>query len=239
MIHIHGTPFSGPRECAKIFFKDRYALIPFKRPENMEAVKQVSKAFVIDNSAFSYWRTGETMDYEKYLLFVEKHQHEKLLWSIIPDVIDGTDEENDKYIEMWPTNFKGVPVYHLHEPIERLIRLADKFECVAIGSSGAWANPNSDKWWLRIKTIFDTICDSNGKPPCKLHGLRMLNPDIFTKIPLDSADSTNVVRNCNTLGNFGRYIPITAAKRAIVIAEIIEKENSPLTWKRNGQTVLF
>jgi len=37
-----------------------------------------------------------------------------------------------------------------------------------------------------------TICDDAGQPPCRLHGLRMLDPDVFTQFPFASADSTNI-----------------------------------------------
>ena len=40
----------------------------------------------------------------------------------------------------------------------------------------------------------DAIC-IDGRPACKLHGLRMLSTEIFTKLPLASADSTNASRN--------------------------------------------
>lgn len=239
MYHIHGTPFSGPRKCADEFFKDRYVLIPFKEPENMEAVKKHSKNFVIDNSAFTFWRQGGELDYDKYVAFVEKHQHPKLLWSIIPDIIGGSDQQNDEYIQRWPKHLKGVPVYHMHSDISRLKRLINQWEWVAIGSSGIYAQPGSDKWWDRMAQIMDAICDEHGNPPCKLHGLRMLNPEIFTQLPLASADSTNVVRNCNTIKHFGRYVPITAAKRAIVIAERIELYQSAPVWVRSNQIDLF
>jgi hypothetical protein len=72
----------------------------------------------------------------------------------------------------------------------------------------------------------NAICDDKGRPICKLHGLRMLDPDIFTKLPLSSADSTNAAVNSGSLSRFGSYLPPTAAQRAEVIAERIEANNS-------------
>ncbi len=37
-------------------------------------------------------------------------------------------------------------------------------------------------------------CDL-GRPRVKLHGLRMLDVEVFSRLPLASADSTNVARN--------------------------------------------
>ena len=80
----------------------------------------------------------------------------------------------------------------------------------------------------------DAICDEHGRPLCRLHGLRMLNPDIFTRLPLASADSTNAAVNCGSVSRFGMYTPPTAAQRAAVIAERIEAHNSAATWVRAG-----
>ncbi len=54
----------------------------------------------------------------------------------------------------------------------------------------------------------------------------MLNPKIFTRLPLSSADSTNAARNCNQLDRFGIYVPPTAAQRAAIIANRVEAHSS-------------
>jgi len=232
MIHIHGTPFSGPKACARTFFKDRYALIPFKRPEDMQLAKDVCKGFVIDNSAFSYWTSGGELDYDRYVAFVEKHQHPKLLWSVIPDIIGGSEEDNDKYLNRWPPHLNGIPVYHMHHPVDRLVRMARTYPTIGIGAYTS-GRPNSKLWWARINVIMEAIC-VNGIPLCNLHGFRLMNPAIFTRIPLVSADSTSVVRNSNQVKRFGMYVPLTAAKRSNTIAEIIENSDSPLVWRKEN-----
>lgn len=83
------------------------------------------------------------------------------------------------------------------------------------------------------------VCDENGRPKCKLHGLRMLNPDIFTKLPLSSADSTNAAVNCGAIGRFGMYTPATAAQRAAVIADRVELHNSSAIWSRQPHQDIF
>lgn len=69
---------------------------------------------------------------------------------------------------------------------------------------------------------------------CRLHGLRMMDPEIFTRLPLASADSTNAAVNCGSLSRYGSYIPPTAAQRAAVIAERIEAHNSAPVWVGAG-----
>ncbi|MDV7393142.1 hypothetical protein RZS08_17345, partial [Arthrospira platensis SPKY1] len=98
-----------------------------------------------------------------------------------------------------------------------------------------WPNPGADKWWRRISLAMDAVCDDQGRPFCRLHGLRMLNPDVFSRLPLSSADSTNAAVNGGSLGRFGSYIPPTAGQRATVIADRIESHNSAPIWMNEIQ----
>lgn len=62
----------------------------------------------------------------------------------------------------------------------------------------------------------------------KLHGLRMLNADIFRHIPLSSADSTNVARNIGIDKAWAKsaYAPASKETRAAILVERIESYNS-------------
>ena len=75
------------------------------------------------------------------------------------------------------------------------------------------------------------LCNDDGEPLCKVHGLRMLNPEIFTRIPLSSADSTNVAQNIGIDQAWrGTYSPPTKEARAAVMRERIESNNAPSRW---------
>ena len=130
---------------------------------------------------------------------------------------------------------RGVPVWHLHESLERLQRLASEWQTVAIGSSGQWSKPGTNPWWKRISAAMNAICDDRGRPVCRLHGLRMLDPAIFHQLPLSSADSTNAAVNGGSISRFGMYVPPTAGQRANVIADRIESHNSSPIWQREAQ----
>ena len=55
----------------------------------------------------------------------------------------------------------------------------------------------------------------------------MLNPVIFSKLPLSSADSTNVARNIGIDSAWkGTYQPKSKETRAVVLTERIESYNS-------------
>ena len=206
-------------------------------PDDAGIVADVCKSFVFDNGAFTVWKQGGQLDVEGYVRWVDDwHRHPGFEWALIPDVIEGSEEENDRLLEAWPLHLPGVPVWHLHESLERLKRLAAQWSTVALGSSGQWATPGTAGWWRRLADAMDAICDEHGRPLCRLHGLRMLNPAIFTRLPLASADSTNAAVNCGSVSRFGMYTPPTAAQRAAVIAERIEAHNSAATWVRADES---
>ena len=81
----------------------------------------------------------------------------------------------------------------------------------------------------------NAICDEQGRPACRLHGLRMLDPAIFSRLPLASADSTNAAVNGGSISRFGMYPAPTAGQRAEVIASRIEACNSAAVWQRETQ----
>ena len=239
MIHYHGSPISGNKiDCCR-FFRGRHAFVSFANPAALPSIADVSQSFALDNGAFTAWKQGGTVDYDGYLVWVtEWHNHPGFDFAIIPDVIDGTDSDNDDLIFRWPAELPGVPVWHLHERIERLQGLCDEYRTVALGSSGAYASPGTESWWYRMGEAMEAICDDKGRPQCRLHGLRMLNPDLFSRLPLASADSCNAGINAGSIKRFGMYTPPSAGQRADIIAERIEAFNSPPAWVRSNQLKL-
>lgn len=224
----------GPRQDVARFFIGRHALVPFPRPEDLPIIAEVCQSFVFDNGAFTVWKRGGVLDVDGYIKWVAQWcLHPGFDWALIPDVIEGSESENDALLQKWnesPVAKYGVPVWHLHESFNRLARLCGNFSTVALGSSGQWATPGTEAWWKRMSAAMNSVCDSSGRPPAKLHGLRMMNPSIFTRLPLASADSTNAVVNAGSLKRFGMYRPPTSAQRAAVIAERIESQNSAAVW---------
>lgn len=240
MIHYHGTPIGGSRQDAARFLQGRHALVSFYRPDDMPAVLECCQSFVLDNGAFSHWKAGKgEIDFDAYQLWVEQYaRHPAFDWCLIPDRIDGTEDQNMALVQKWlgrNIEAEGVPVWHLHESLDYLHWLTLRFRRVAFGSSGQWATVGTAGWWARMAEAMQTVCDEQGQPKVKLHGLRMLDPAVFTRLPFASADSTNAAVNSGSLSRFGSYVPPTAAQRAAVIAERIEAHNSAHIWRQPAQ----
>ncbi len=230
MIQYHGTPISGMREHAMLFLTGRHALVSYEYQQHLEVVKECSSSFILDNGAFTNWTLGKGgVDEEGYIKWCRSiAKHPGFDWALIPDVITGSESENDKLLKKWPNDIKGVPVYHLHESVKRMVRLANNYPLVAIGSSGQWPKPGRPDWWVRMDEVLGSIC-KNGVPTTKLHGLRMLDPKIFSRLPLSSADSSNCGRNAARNGH-RLDAKFTEFQGAILTAWRIERHNSSEKW---------
>ena len=239
MIHYHGTPFSGDT-TAKLGLQARHACVSFERPDDIELVAEICQSFIIDNGAFSAWRKERAFNFEGYLDFVQQWQrHPACDWWMIPDVIDGTEQDNRELVLRWSISKNAVPVWHLHESLEWLEQLANEWPRICFGSSGDYATVGNRTWWDRMAQAMPVVCDGDGLPITKLHGLRMLDPTIFSHFPFSSADSTNVARNIGIDSAWkGPYSPQSRHTRALILMERIESHASArrwnhATWPRN------
>ena len=231
MIHYHGGPIT-PESCAMRAWRGRHAFVSYAHPSQIHVASSVTQSFALDNGAFSAWKKGKQVDWPGYYKWVEKYlNYPAFDWAVIPDVIEGSEDENDALIDEWPHgNIFGVPVWHLNESIERLVRLAEHWPRIALGSAAEYDVRTPGKCVDRLRDVLPHISDELGMPRVKLHGLRMLNPKIITKVPLASGDSTNVARNIGIDVHWvGGYQPSTKETRTDVLVERVESHPTPRT----------
>ena len=231
MIHYHGGPIT-PDVAALKAWRGRHAFISFAHTDQLNLAAEVCQSFALDNGAFTAWKAAgrNKIDWADYYAFVDKWKnHPGFDFAIIPDVIDGGESENDALLAEWPHgDFYGVPVWHMNESDARFIRLCNHYPRVAIGSCGEYDVKRPGQAVARLKDLIRHVTDVHGQPVAKLHGLRMLNPQIFTRLPLSSADSTNVARNIGIDKAWsGAYSPASKETRAALLVERIESHNAP------------
>jgi hypothetical protein len=232
MIRYHGLPM-WPKEAMIRAMYGRHGMVSYERPEQIEIAAEVCQSIVLDNGAFSAWKSGEPHDFQGYQRWCAHWlKHPAVEWCVIPDVIDGSEGENDELLLAWQLpRALSVPVWHLHEDLRRLRVLSERYNRVALGSSGEYAEPGDLKWWSRMSEVMAAVCDADGLPRVKLHGLRMLDPVVFSHIPLSSADSCNVARNLGYDCRWdGPYTPRSKAVRALVLIDRIEHHASASRW---------
>ena len=240
MIRYHGTPFSGDT-TTRLALRGRHAMVSFARPDDLELVAELCQSFALDNGAYTAWQQGKDYDAAAFLDWAAVWlKHPGCDFALIPDVIDGTEKQNDEWIaavfddpRFGFRSDQWAPVWHLHESLERLERLVGMCSRVALGSSGKYSEVSSKRWWQRMAEALDVICDDEGLPRVKIHGLRMLDSVVFAHVPFSSADSTNVARNIGLDERWtGPYVPATQHQRALVMIDRIESHASARSWNR-------
>lgn len=233
MIHYHGLPITPDTAC-EVAVRAGHAFVSYAHPRQMGLAVAACQSFALDNGAFSAWRRGQPVaDWSGYYAFAEDGKRQPACdFAVVPDVIDGTEGDNDVLLSEWPLpKWFGAPVWHLHESFRRLEKLTQDWPRVCLGSSGEFAQVGTPAWWQRMNGAMRTICDDAGHPPCKLHGLRMLDPAVFSKFPFASADSTNIGRNIGIDQAWvGPYAPPTKESRVQVMRARIESINAPSAY---------
>lgn len=233
MIHYHGLPIT-PDAAAFVTIQTGHAFVSFAHPGQLGLAVMACQSFALDNGAFSAWKAERPItDWADYYRFAEAGKRQPACdFAVIPDVIDGTEADNDALLREWPLpSWFGAPVWHLHESFDRLERLVTDWPRVCLGSSGAYAQIGTSDWWRRMERVMRVVCDDDGQPRCRLHGLRMLNPAVFSRFPFASADSTNIGRNIGIDKAWrGTYPPVHKPGRAVVMRDRIEAVNAPPTY---------
>lgn len=196
--HYMGTPIWGNKgEVLAASVRNGGAFVSYARPDQIKQCLDQADSVAIDNGAFSAWKRGLELDWTKFYQWLGNYYHHNTVkFFIIPDTITGTEEDNDKLVNSVPSMYrdKAVPCWHLHESIDRLIRLCKRFDRVAFGSSGEYATIRTKKWHGRMKEAFLAM-DDHGVGDTKIHGLRMLDGRVLGNYPLTTADSTNLACN--------------------------------------------
>lgn len=233
MIHYHGLPIT-PATAAEVAVRAGHAFVSFAHPQQLGLAIAGCQSHALDNGAFSAWRSGEPiLDWTGYYDFAAAGKRQPSCdFAVVPDVIDGSEADNDALCNVWPLpRWFGAPVWHLHESLGRLERLAAEWPRVCLGSSGDYAQIGTSAWWRRMHHAMRTVCDDAGQPRCRLHGLRMLDPEVFSRFPFASADSVNIGRNIGIDKKWhGPYAPPTKEARTQAMRARVESVNAPSAY---------
>ncbi len=192
MIHYHGTPIS-PRHVLHTL-AGRHFCVSHAAPRDVATCHQIGQGVLLDNGAYSTWRRGLCPDWVGYYAWAWEWLAWPTTWAIIPDVIDGGEDANDALLSQWPHGERGAPVWHMHESLTRLDRLAQAWPRVCVGSSGAYAVIGSAAWTTRLHQAWDVLAPG-GRPLLWVHMLRAMEAANAGPWPFASTDSCNLARN--------------------------------------------
>lgn len=203
-IHYHGCPIT-PRSVL-YELTGRSFCVRYGEHRDADVCHQIGQSVMLDNGAFSFWRQGKPTDWMGFYQWARPWLNYHTTWAVIPDVIDGSETDNDALIDLAIRELgrkQVAPVWHLHENWERLDGLVRRFDRVCFGSSGEYATIGSPRWNERMNEAFNRICKGTGRPPAWIHMLRgmSLSGSIY---PFASVDSTDIARNHHVRQNDAR-----------------------------------
>jgi hypothetical protein len=229
-VHYHGTPIT-PRTVLYAL-AGRSFCVSYAERRDVAVCHEIGQSVMLDNGAFSFWRDAvagrreqRAPDWDGYYAWCEPYLDYHTTWAVIPDVIDGDEPANDALLGEWPYGTRGAPVWHLHESVDRLRRLAASWPRVCLGSSGAYADPGSPAWHQRMCVALNDLC-GDGPPPTALHMLRgngLCGGDY--PYPFASADSTDIA--LNRAARRGQ-----PPKDPRLMADRIDARQCPPRWRR-------
>lgn len=218
-LHYHGLPLTPERQLPKLNGKNVCISYATYRQSNVDWAVKNAQSIMLDNGAFSAFTRGVPFDEAGFYAWIEPllgHPH----WAVVPDVIDGTVEQQRALTSRWPfARDLGVPVWHLALPFDYLLELVDTWPRVCFGSSGEYWKIGSPEWLRRMDDAFEFLAAHRKSMPW-IHGLRMLG-QLGKRWPLASADSVNVAINYNR----NQECPGCMAHRIDVV-------NGPVHWSR-------
>lgn len=200
MMHYHGTPIT-PRSVLHEL-AGRNFCVSFAEPRDVEVCHRIGQSVMLDNGAFTVWKSGGEVNWALWRGWVEPWLDYRSTWAVLPDSIQGDAIDNDKLLLEYDLGEQGVPVWHLHEPLQRLASLVDHYHRVCFGSSGDYAIIGSVGWRRRVGEAFDTLSDEFGRVPWvhMLRGMALAG----SEFPFASVDSTDIARNHNRPQNSAR-----------------------------------
>lgn len=176
----------------------KHFCVSFAAPQDADVCLQIGQSVMWDNGAFTAYTKGKQLDLDNLFRWLEDrlaHPH----WAVIPDVIDGTVEQQKSLLKQWPFDISlSCPVWHLALPTDYLLYLVDHYPKVCFGSSGEYWKVGSDKWAERCDKAFNVLSKYRQTLPW-IHMLRGL-AQAGKQWPFASADSTNVARNFKSAG---------------------------------------
>jgi hypothetical protein len=146
---------------------------------------------IFDSGAFSARKNRMTIDFDAFVIFVQKHEALLDCYFCL-DVISDGQASYRNYVRMRSAGLNPVPVYHLDTPIRYFKYYLTQSNCIGIGAVGNWCTLGTkrtlDYLWRKYLT------DSQGHPLFKVHALGLSSVRILRRYPWASADTTSWVQ---------------------------------------------
>ena len=164
-------------------------------------------SLMIDSGAFTVHKQGETVDIVKYadwLISMGDKIDVPINLDVIPEgpeLVEKAAEqgwENQRYLES--RGIKALPVYHAGESTKWFEKYIDSYEYIGLSKTGNLLTRSQQLIWL--DTCWKRLVDDKGRPIRRIHGFGITNPEISSRYPWYSCDSST----WGQMGIYGRIL---------------------------------
>lgn len=193
-IHYHGTPITPLPALYDL--RGRHFCISHAAPQDVGRCHAIGQSCMLDNGAYSKWKRNRATDWPAYYEWTDKWLDCPTTWAIVPDEIDAGTQQQDALIREWPHGKRqAAPVWHMDEPIMRLMALCDAgWSRVCIGSTDEYRVVLSAAWERRMDDVFSEVAHTFGRRTPPLHMLRGMQCSGLRWL-FASLDSTDIAQN--------------------------------------------
>lgn len=216
----HVTPITPSEALDHIGLRN--LCINWNDPRDLDKAHEIAPMKMLENGKFKLWQDAmkagkewhdEEWDQDAYFAWVEQHVFQPGAWAVIPDSSGAPSQVNDGLLNDWPFGtVKGAPLWHMNGPIDRLLRLCDRYERVCMGWIGTYdpaignivpeeRDVGCEAWFRRM----DEVAPLLGNSWPVIHMMRGVL--VAREFPFDSADSSSAGKNGHRYDN---SLPIEA-----------------------------
>ena len=192
-LHYHGLPITPLDALYSV--AGRCFCVSHARPEQVARAHDIGQSVMLDNGAFSKWKRGASTDWPAFYAWADRWLDCPTTWAVVPDVIDGGSQLQDALLREWPHGKRqAAPVWHLDEPLPRLLGLVDAgWDRVCLGSTAEFAVLLGEPWERRMDEAWNALAATFGRTP-RIHMLRGMQLS-GRRWPFASLDSSDVAQN--------------------------------------------
>jgi hypothetical protein len=141
----------------------------------------------MDSGAFSAYTQKTTVDINKYIEFLHTNKHKLDVYCCL-DVIGDAEATWKNFDIMKKAGLDPLPVFHVGEDFKYLHKCLE-YEYFCLGGMATTILKNNRAAFL--DKCFSIICDKEGYPKSKVHGLGMTDFELMLRYPFYSVDSTS------------------------------------------------
>lgn len=160
-------------------------------------------------------------DWSPYYDWLERRLFQPGRWAVIPDAPGAPSQINDGLLNDWPFGTtRGSPLWHMDGPIDRFLRLADRYDRVCLGWIGE-LDPSTGKVRRDQRAVgceayfrrMDELDKAIGNRWPVTHMMRGVL--VAREFPFFSADATSLAQNGHRYdGSLPNFDPTFVGRRA-------------------------